>query len=370
MGFTEVALVFDKVGCLRPAEKLLLIALADRANGNGEAWPSIRELCRRSCQARATVMRQLDSLRAHGLIASEARRKSDETGRSRQTSSLYRIDLMGITAGKYGEKPSGSQNETLKKKTRSGSGSQNETLNASGSQNPHVQGLTHETPMNNQQNYQPSPQPPSADSAGCEPANEGAASPLGGSPDGDRGRDISLEDERTALQEDLNGGRVTNGIETPTGAGESPTELTDADLTDSEIVGRTLPPGMRAIPPRSVERIASMIRDRIEAGWTFDALHAGLEARALPSEVRNLTALVTARFRDDLPVTGAPPIPAVNPASQELLRADGSPIKHYDIDWGSVAIDHRQALSTGATTAKSRRQFVLEAGVEGYLLGA
>lgn len=49
---------------------------------------------------RSTVMRQLDSLRKQGLITSESRRKLDEDGRSRQTSALYRIDMVGIALGK------------------------------------------------------------------------------------------------------------------------------------------------------------------------------------------------------------------------------------------------------------------------------
>jgi hypothetical protein len=44
MGFAEVSLVFDKVGCLWPREKLVLIALADHADAHGQVWPSIREL--------------------------------------------------------------------------------------------------------------------------------------------------------------------------------------------------------------------------------------------------------------------------------------------------------------------------------------
>ncbi|AGG66176.1 helix-turn-helix domain-containing protein [Corynebacterium callunae] len=378
MGFTEVALVFDKVGCLRPAEKLLLIALADRANGDGEAWPSVRELCRRSCQARSTVMRQLDSLRQHGLIVSESRRKRDEDGRSRQTSSLYRIDIVGIALGKYGENGSGSQNDTLKEKTRSESGSQNDTLNASGSQNPHVQGLTHETPINNQQNYQPSPQPPSADSAGGEPANEGAASPLGGSPDGDRGGEEFPSHEKSseppetsqsATQDDLcHEIPLDDGVGSPVVENPSKGRLRD-DLGVSELVGQVLPRSMRAIPPRQLPRIASMIRERLDAGWTIETLHAALEARSLPSEVRNLSALVIARFRDDIPVNGAPPIEDQAPPAQELVRADGSPVKHYDLDWGLIAMDHKQARESGTTSAATRRQFVLESGVERYLLG-
>ena len=379
MGFTEVALVFDKVECLRPAEKLLLIALADRANGSGEAWPSIRELCRRSCQARSTVMRQLDSLRKHGLITSESRRKLDEDGRSRQTSSIYRIDIGGIALGKYGENRSGSQNDTLKEKTRSDSGSQNDTLKVSGSQKAGVQGLTHDTPINNQQNYQPSPQPPTEDSVEESQADSGVAAPLGGSPGGDRGGKNSSFHEKdsgmptpsqSAPQADLSLSNPADSKDVTTTVEDVPTATAGADLGDSELAGQVLPLPMRAIPPRQLLRIAPMIRERLDAGWTIDTLRAALEARALPSEVRNLSALVIARFRDDIPVDGAPPAEVAAPKPRELVRADGSPVKHYDLDWGLIAMDHKQALEAGTTSATTRREFVLDSGVERYLLGA
>lgn len=51
-----------------PGAQLVLIILADYANENGEAWPSIETITKRSCQHRATVIRKLDVLKALGLI--------------------------------------------------------------------------------------------------------------------------------------------------------------------------------------------------------------------------------------------------------------------------------------------------------------
>lgn len=53
---------------LTPAEKLVLLALADCANDEGEAWPSIATLCRKTNAAERTVQRSIRALEEAGHL--------------------------------------------------------------------------------------------------------------------------------------------------------------------------------------------------------------------------------------------------------------------------------------------------------------
>lgn len=53
---------------LKPAEKLVLLALADNANDEGVCWPSIRTICRKSCLGESTVHRAIGKLKELGML--------------------------------------------------------------------------------------------------------------------------------------------------------------------------------------------------------------------------------------------------------------------------------------------------------------
>lgn len=53
---------------LPPAEKAVLISLADQANDDGECWPSVPTMSRRTCLGERTVQRALRELEDKGLL--------------------------------------------------------------------------------------------------------------------------------------------------------------------------------------------------------------------------------------------------------------------------------------------------------------
>ena len=53
---------------LPATEKVVLISLADQANDEGECWPSVGTICRRTCLGERTVQRSLRELEARGLL--------------------------------------------------------------------------------------------------------------------------------------------------------------------------------------------------------------------------------------------------------------------------------------------------------------
>lgn len=71
------------------SRKLVLLALADRANDDGECWPGITSLAEKCSIPRRTLIRALASLEEQGLIS--VRRRPGE-GSGRQTN-LYQINF-------------------------------------------------------------------------------------------------------------------------------------------------------------------------------------------------------------------------------------------------------------------------------------
>lgn len=65
--------------CGTPAEKLVLLALADYANDNGECWPGQDHIAEKTDLVRETVLRLLRSLEKQSLVVSL--RKKDASGR-------------------------------------------------------------------------------------------------------------------------------------------------------------------------------------------------------------------------------------------------------------------------------------------------
>lgn len=73
------------------AEKLTLIALADRADEDGNCWPGKQDLAKRTSQSARTVQRHLGKLERLGLLRVERRKRKDGT----QATNRYSLPLAG-----------------------------------------------------------------------------------------------------------------------------------------------------------------------------------------------------------------------------------------------------------------------------------
>lgn len=72
---------------MSPAQKAVLISLADQANDHGVCWPSIETICQRTCLSRRAVILAIGRLETIGVIVAKK-----EIGRS----SRYHLDPSGI----------------------------------------------------------------------------------------------------------------------------------------------------------------------------------------------------------------------------------------------------------------------------------
>ena len=119
MGFIEMGIVLNHVE-LQPAQKMILMALADRADAEGVCWPSIGEIAHRTCQSERTVLRHIAALKDLGLLTSQQRRYRTAKGDTRQASNVYHLNLTGMLAGNFDSRPK-------REKTSSGPGCQSVT---------------------------------------------------------------------------------------------------------------------------------------------------------------------------------------------------------------------------------------------------
>ena len=74
--------------------RLVAIALADRVNGDGNCWPSLADVARRTGMSERQVRRHIRQLEADGALTNLGQRP----GRQGPTSNMWRWNLL-ITLG-------------------------------------------------------------------------------------------------------------------------------------------------------------------------------------------------------------------------------------------------------------------------------
>lgn len=430
MGFAEMGICVEHVHVLKPACKFTLAMLADRADpfndpdkterradGRVVCWPSVEDLARRTGQSRSTILRQLKELEQLEIIETQKRYYRDERGQGRRTTNRYILNLPDMLAGRFqsadtglgvkmtpkpvGSKPAG-QSKSVKMTPKQSIGVKNGKSLSVNSDTPYnYQGLT----------TIPSPPSPPVDAA-AEPRGQGSAEPHSGEPDGSSGWGSAPDAHAGAVDapagevHDDHGGEsdrhrsalsasesVQRSAEKgkPEKASGGPDEghegaesaisepmpgyenHNDVISDDSALVADVLPEEMQAVPSREYPRIAAAIRERLDAGWSREQMRRVLASRELPDHVRHLTALVMARFRDDLPVEKPPVWNASVPDQRghrpwSKLLASGRVVQARDLDMGQVAIDHHAAKAAGLDYAQGSRWAFLDAvDVTGYL---
>lgn len=336
-----------------------------RTDGCVECWPSIADLMHRTNQSKSTILRQLKELEKLGLIKVEKRWTKNAQGMSRQTSNRYVINLPDMLAGRFmGGAPSLGVKMTPKEKSPKRPG-QSLSVKMTPKDSLGVKkrgslGVSSDTPIKDQGlTTTPSPQPPVRSER-----DRGSVTSMAGEPSGSRGgeetlyewtdrlRTISLaligeailpdgvtNEELQAVRE-LEAQQHTHAPEAlPEAASdvitpvEAETPSTDDVASESAVLGQeaptaergeaaglsqaelvtlareVLPAPMQAMGPHHLARIGHAIDQRLHAGWSKGDVTLILAMRQLPSNVRNLTGLVMARLRDDVPLD-QPPISA------------------------------------------------------------
>lgn len=312
--------VLDGLPGLGAGRTLVMLALADFADEDGTCWPSQETIARRARMSDRNVRRHLAWLEAQGLVAIERRWVQSE-GRARRISSRYRLPVGTTwtpppTGGRRGTDVDDTASEPVDNSGRPIPDNLSGIGETAGQSIPDkmsgtalyrtfeapipdkMSGISKEEPTN--RTSQPVPPTPTP-----EPATRPAAAP---GRDG-TGEEIPPADSRPrpdAHQADPEPAPAPRVPEVPSDRRRAPKRaLRDPERqgravkpsqADWDAVRAVLPPSMQALPPDDVPRVAALIRERLDAGWSAELLRATLAARALPPQVRTLAGIVCARL--------------------------------------------------------------------------
>ena len=371
-----MAWVLDDLQGLKPGPTLVMLALADFADERNSCFPGQKTLAARARCSKRSVINYLKELQDLGLLSVENRFYSNGDSGIRRSSNRYILHV----------------GKTFTLEDARFALSRKNTGHAEGAKSAPSGLESAKLPVSKVQPVAPieppvidPPVPPSIPpnhqmkDSSDEFLGKGSAEPPGPPPDGGVGEERipspgfspSAAKNESASHSLSSGGLVdviTPTEASPVSGGEVHSAPSPADI---ELVREVLPEAMQAIPLRDYPKIAAAIRQRLDVGYSRKQITAILAARCLPDRIRHLTALVMARFRDDLPINVPPPMASDdNRAEWSHTLADGRVITRRNIDFGLVAVDFRAAQRSGDLRATSgdRLSFAVERGIEKYII--
>ncbi|WP_151550487.1 MULTISPECIES: hypothetical protein [unclassified Corynebacterium] len=135
-----------------------------------------------------------------------------------------------------------------------------------------------------------------------------------------------------------------------------------ADEADWDVVFECLPSRMaEQLPPSKISQIAGYLGERLAAGWQPGRIREVLDGRALPDQVSNMTGLVIARLRDDVPVDAAPP--SRDELRKRRLERRDALLSEREQESEVVAAESERSAEERLAAAKRRRELLAEHGI-------
>lgn len=315
MSTKAVAWVLDDLQALKPGPTLIMLALADFADERHSCFPSQETLAARARCSRRNVIRHLEFLKGLGLVQVEKRNYHLSDGTVRRTSNRYFLNV-GVVLR--------TESDILAHSDECAGESECDNLSPSVTEcdknpSPNVTPVSHQDPP-----VLDPPVPPSPPSLHVHGVGLGmdAAAPLGHGSSDPLGMEI-LNSEETPDAPGLSAPESARDARPGPGAvarGVSGRSLERAMPSgdDWDLISGCLPAPMRGLPARYVPEIAAMLRERLAAGWSRQALRAALGARALPTEIKFLPGLVKSRLKADAPLDAVLPASLVEDAGASL----------------------------------------------------
>lgn len=305
--------------------KWVLVALAEYADDTDRAWPKRETLADVVECSRSSIARYLNQLESLGLIEREARYFYDESGRAHRGSTMYRLMVGALPqAGEGTDQPMGlklspigdaEEREYLR---RSVNESHHEPHGSYGAQNRGVKG-SQVSPIDIKK--EPPIEPPDLTKEPEAPQAFEDSSVGSGRPGGDES--VSLVGGAACADQDTAG--ATPSEESPVVAPGSVADETSASEhasgcfdgrtggrepyevsgDDGVLIAKCLPPVLQGLDRLGGQRVARMLGERLEAGWTPREIRVLMD-QALPPKVHRLAALVASRLEANVAVEAAP----------------------------------------------------------------
>ena len=297
--------------------KLLLVALANFANDEDEAWPHLETLESMVGVSKRTVLRGLRELCDGGWISRLQGFADGPRGGLVKVNSVYRLNLPETVTrrcghgadrpGRLRETPSQVRSDTGDTTVPSVNESPSQvrgdmdvtTVDRSDTGDTTV--VTLVTPLYKEEpSVEPSdltplpPTPPAADVVLAD-GSGGVGS----------GSESDVEDSRGGVGLPAAGSAPAGGRAVSPNADGGVVPVGRDVAADWALIRHALPEPMQVLDDDGVAVVAPLLRKRLDAGWTAADLRAHLAANPVPDRVRHLAGLVAHRL-GKLPPEGAP----------------------------------------------------------------
>lgn len=300
-----------------PTSKLLLVALANFANDEDEAWPHLETLESMVGVSKRTVLRGLRELCDGGWISRLQGFADGPRGGLVKVNSVYRLNLPETVTRRCGhgaDRP-GQLRETPSQ-VRSDTG--DTTVEADSETPSQVRGdmdvttvdrsdtgvttvVTLVTPLYKEEpSVEPSdltPLPPTPPPSMLVDGSGGVGSGPESDPD--------VEDSRGGVGLPAAGSAPAGGRAVSPNPDGGVVPVGRDVAADWALIRHALPEPMQVLDDDGVAVVAPLLRKRLDAGWTAADLRAHLAANPVPDRVRHLAGLVAHRL-GKLPPEGAP----------------------------------------------------------------
>lgn len=324
------------------SEKLLLLLLANFADDNDEAWPSIDRLMSMTSASKATIHRLLASLEERGLISRQEsrRRTAHGSGFVKGTAIIQLIVPDRVTrrpSSASGARPTPA---TSKAPSRCQSLTDETLMDQEGLPTDHLseaptqpQSLTGETlrpgcglsglagETGRVSLVRLPPTPPYKEEPPFEPPD---LTPLPTLSSGGEDQAVSARPVGSAGDASHNGRMPTS--------------------EDWAVLRSCLPEAMQALDAPMAAKVSGLLRERLDAGWPARLIRDTLNGNALPLNVHSLGALVAHRV-GTIPVDAAP-VPQA-PAATQRPEPSAGPQFHP-----AFRVERLRALHNGSPDAQ------------------
>lgn len=358
--------------------KLLLVALANFANDEDEAWPHLETLESMVGVSKRTVLRGLRELCDGGWISRLQGFADGPRGGLVKVNSVYRLNLPETVTrrcghgadrpGRLRETPSQVRSDTGDTTVPSVNESPSQvrgdmdvtTVDRSDTGDTTV--VTLVTPLYKEEpSVEPSdltPLPPTPPSPVVSVDGSGG---VGSGP----GSDPDVEDSRGGVGLPVAGSAPAGGRAGSPNADGGVVPVGRDVAADWALVRRVLPESMQVLDDDGVAVVAPLLRERLAAGWTVSELRAHLAVNPVPDRVRRMAGLVAHRL-GKLPPEGAAPRPSPSRQRRPADPPSLPPLRPEERSPVAVRAEaaRAEAIRTGSPDATRPRLWWLKREME------